>query len=198
MFQILNLSDTGKQQACYTSRSTFREMDSCGLSSGFTDLSVDQKLYNIRMSVNKSPHWQKNEEEEGINTVVSRSWDNQFSCLHCTPKHSIFNKEIFGLIICNQHNPSKVPAYDGDCLATIRLHNLSLSQLVDITLHQIVRGLENRSKVRCSDEHGAAEVLQTAIRMNLEIYVFFTRQVQDLSLIKLPVQLTRCRGPSSS
>ena len=126
------------------------------------------------MHVNRSPHWQKNEEDEGISTVVSRSWDNQFNCLHCSSKHSIFHKDNFGLIIGDQHSPSKVPAYDGDCLATIRLHNLSLSQLIDITLYQIIRGLENRSKVRCSDEHGAAEVLQTAIRMNLEIYVFYS------------------------
>ena len=106
----------------------------------------------------------KDEKEEGINTTVCRSWDNQFNCIHCSPKHSIFPNDDFGLIIGDQHLPSKVPAFDGDCLASIRLHNLSLGQLIDISLHQVVRGVEKKGVVRDSDEHGAAEVLKRPLK----------------------------------
>ena len=121
-------------------------MDTCGLTSCFTDLSIKQKLYPIKMTINKKPHWLKNEEDEAIATVVSRSWNDSFQCLHCTSNHSIFYKDNFGLILSDMHMPAKIPAYDGDCIATICLHNMSLGQLTDLTLYQIVKGLGNKSK----------------------------------------------------
>ena len=148
-------------------------MESSGVSSGFTDLSVKQPLYNIRMSYSTSPHWITNENEEGINTTVCRSWDDQFNCIHCSPKHSIFSNDAFGLIIGDQHFPSKVPAFDGDCMACIRLHNLALGQLIDISLHQVVRGFEKRGVVRDSDEFGAAEALKKAMKKGCEIYISY-------------------------
>ena len=102
-------SESGKPLHIYTSRPSYKEMESSGVSSGFTDLSVKQPLYNIRMSYSTSPYWIKDEKEEGINTTVCRSWDDQFNCIHCSPKHSIFSNDAFGLIIGDQHFPSRSP-----------------------------------------------------------------------------------------
>ena len=115
-----------------------------------------------------------NEKEEGINTTVCRSWDNYFNCLHCIPKHSIFSNVNFGIIVGDQHCPSYIPALDGDCMACIRLHNLALGQLIDVTLHQVVRGVEKKGVVRDSDEFGAAEALKRAIKKGCDIHISYT------------------------
>ena len=59
---------------------------------------------------------------------------------------------------------------------------MSQGQLTDFTLYQLVKTLENKSKARCQDEYGACEVLQKAVNLKHDIYLFFS---SDTGLIAI-------------
>ena len=54
-------------------------------------------------------------------------------------RHSIHKKEYFALIISDQHMVAKVPALDGDCVATFIFENLTLAQLIGHTIFTIAK-----------------------------------------------------------
>ena len=167
-------TESGKAPNILTYRSTLKEPENRGLPSGFTDLNLKQPIYSIKYSYSKSPRWMTNTKEENINTDVCRSWDNDWNCYHCDPSHNIFSNKKFALIIGDQNCPSYIPAIDGECIAVIRLHNLTLCQQIDLSLRQVVKGRDKRCVVRDSDEFGAAEALNRAINKNCDIYLFYT------------------------
>ena len=88
--------------------------------------------------------------------------------------HNIFDKDYLGIIVADQHQPAKIPAYNGECIATIRLQNMSLGQPNDFSLYQLVKAVENDCPARCQEGHGASEVLQRAVNLKLDIYLFFS------------------------
>jgi len=59
-------------------------------------------------------------------------------------------------------------------VAVIRLQDLSMGQLIDLTIFKIVQAALSEKRARCNDEHGACEVIQQAIEKQKEIYLFLS------------------------
>ena len=128
----------------------------------------------------------KNKEDEAVTTWTTRSWNNKF-----------FDKPHFAIIVADQHMVAKVPAFEGQCVAVIRLQDLSMGQLIDLTIFNIVQAVLNEKRARCNDEHGACEVIQQAIEKQKEIYLFLssgTGLVIDQSGGVLEVPEMACSG----
>jgi len=169
------LEQVGSRSIYTTNKSTPRHLgELSGLHSGFTDLSLRQAFYEQKLSCNKSPSWMKNKEDEAVTTWTTRSWDNQFMCKECDTPHSIFDKPHFVIVVADQHMVAKVPAFEGQCICVIRLQDLSMGQLIDLTIFKIVQAALSEKRARCNDEHGACEVIQQAIEKQKEIYLFLS------------------------
>ena len=116
----------------------------------------------------------KNKEDEAVTTWTTRSWDENFMCTECEVPHSIFEKSYFVIIVADQHMVCKVPAFEGICVAVIRLQDLSMAQLIDLTIFKITQAVLVNKRARCSDAHGCCEVIQQAIEKQKEIYLFLS------------------------
>ena len=118
---------------------------------------------------------------------------------HLVPKQtkcSIFEKPNFVLIVADQHMVCKVPSFEGICVAVIRLQDLSMAQIIDLTIFKIVQAVLKEKRARCNDAHGACEVIQQAIEKQRR-YISSSAQGQALSLTSRVGIVIKYRGPST-
>ena len=129
----------------------------------FTDICIKQGFYQVKLQVSKAPAWQKNMADEAVNTTITRSWNDSLVCVNCEIPHSIMDKQHFILIISDQHQPCKIPAFEGICVAIIRLQDVTFAQLIDHTTLLIKDAALAGERARSPDEFGACSVLQTGL-----------------------------------
>ena len=88
-------------------------METGGLGTGFTDLSISQRLYLVNLSVNIVPHYLSSSEHHKTDITVTRSYDDSLRCLTCTgPRklHRVLEKgKDLILFISDQHTPAVIP-----------------------------------------------------------------------------------------
>ena len=92
-FKKRKLHEVGNRQSFDTVQGTnFDDEKSGKLKGGFTDISISQKMYTSHLIANTGPEWKKEAENDKVDTVVTRSWDDQFYCVECKgqKRHSIF------------------------------------------------------------------------------------------------------------
>jgi hypothetical protein len=92
-------------------------------------------MYTSHLIANTGPEWKKEAETDKVDTVVTRSWDNQFYCVECKgqKRHYIFKGKFFAIGVADQHHPAMLPAVDGVCICVIRHQDLSVAQLLTHT-----------------------------------------------------------------
>ena len=83
--------------------------------------------------------------------------------MNCEIPHSIMDKQYFILIISDQHQACKILAFEGICVATIMMQDLTMAQLIDHTILLITEAALAGERARSPDEFGACSVLQTAL-----------------------------------
>ena len=81
--------------------------------------------------MSKASHWEKSKPDNAVKTTVTRSWDDSMDCVNC------MKGKCFMLVISDQHQPCEILAFEGICVATIRMQDMTLAQLIDHTIHII-------------------------------------------------------------
>jgi hypothetical protein len=119
-----------------------------------------------------SPHWVNEPEIVSHDTVLSRTWDDDFNCTTRTTPHPVINKWT-GLIlaVADQHFPAYLPPSDGKCMAIARHANL---RMMNLSNHTIL-AIHNQSKKASSlDTHGPLALLQKAILERKPVTLFYS------------------------
>lgn len=109
-----------------------------------------------------------------IETVVTRSWNNEWLGTACKPAHHILKATYFALMVTDHHGLAKVPALDGMCVASCRFEGFTLGQILDHVFHMVVAAWVSGEEPRSSDEHGPVHALHKALQLNKEIHIFIS------------------------
>ena len=96
-------------------------MESAGLLTVCTDMLSSQPFYKVTLTVTKATMVPGISETTTVDTWVTRSWDDDWNCTDCRPKHSIFKNSYFALMISDHHGIAKVPCLDGICEAALSM-----------------------------------------------------------------------------
>ena len=112
-------------------------MESGGLLAGYTDLLSSQPFYKVTLTVTKATMVPGVSETTTATTWMTRSWDDDWNCTDCRPKHSIFKNSYFALVITDHHGLAKVPCVDGICIASCRFEGFTLSMMLDHVYHML-------------------------------------------------------------
>ena len=98
-----------------TSKEPFREDGTWGdLVKNYTDITKGTDLYKLVLSKDISTHWVQEPDIVNNDTVISKTWDDDFNCTTCTTPHPVINKWT-GLVLAvtDQHFPAYLPPCDG-------------------------------------------------------------------------------------
>ena len=171
-FKKRKMSEVGNRGAFETNRKL--DVDFAGLIGGFSDILASQPFYTKTLTVTKDTLVPGISETKTVETVVTRSWNNEWLCTACKPPHHILKTSYFALMVTDHHGLAKVPALDGMCVASCRFEGFTLGQILDHVFHMVVAAWVSGEEPRSSDEHGPVHALHQALKMNKEIHIFIS------------------------
>ena len=136
-----------------------------GIDTGFTDMTLKCKAYDITLSQDKG--YNAFQDVENIRTVATKTWDNTFNCLACEESHKVMHNDYgLNLVVSDQHFPAVIPCFRNSCVAVNRYSNLTLPNLYRHVLYPILKGGGNGATI---DRNGATDLIQYCISRGISV-----------------------------